>query len=140
VVKVLDGDTLTLADNRAIRLVQIDAPELDESECYAEEARAALEKLTPIGTQVAPRLDPSLDIRDPNGRVLAYVLREGQNVNLRLVVLGAAAPYFHRGERGRYASELLAAAREARAAKRGLWGACPGTPLEPGRQVDTGPQ
>jgi Staphylococcal nuclease homologue len=42
-------------------------------------------------------------------------------VNLELVRRGAAAPYFYRGDRGRYASQLMAAARAARAAKRGLW-------------------
>jgi len=41
-------------------------------------------------------------------------------VNVELVRLGAAAPYFYRGVRGRHADELLAAARAARAARRGL--------------------
>lgn len=140
VIRIVDGDTLTLDDNRKIRLVQIDAPELASNECYADEARLALEKLAPIGAQVTPVLDPKLDIRDESNRLLAYVLRDKRNLNLRLVELGAAAPYFFRGERGRFASELMAAARQARAGKRGLWGECPGTQLEPGRRVDTGPQ
>jgi micrococcal nuclease len=45
-------------------------------------------------------------------------------VNVELVRRGAATVYFYRGERGRYAAQLLAAARQARAARRGLWGAC----------------
>jgi endonuclease YncB( thermonuclease family) len=138
VVRIADGDTLTLADDRKIRLVQIDAPELAEGECYAQEARSALEKLAPIGAQVAPVLDPKLDIRDKNGRLLAYVMNSGTNVNLRLVEQGAAAPYFYQGERGRFADELMAAAHRARARKAGLWGACPDAKLEPGRQVDSG--
>ena len=60
-------------------------------------------------------------------------------MNLRLVELGAAAPYFYRGTRGIHAGELLAAAREARAARKGLWGACPRTELVPERNVATGP-
>jgi endonuclease YncB( thermonuclease family) len=52
---------------------------------------------------------------------------------------GAAAPYFYRGERGLHAGRLVTAAREARAKRRGLWGACPGTRLRPERQVATGP-
>jgi micrococcal nuclease len=32
--------------------------------------------------------------------------------------------WFYGGDRGRYATKLLAAARRARAEKRGLWGAC----------------
>jgi micrococcal nuclease len=86
---------------------------------------------------VAPVLDPKLDIRDKSGRLLAYLFKDGKNINLRLVERGAAAPYFYRGERGRFADELMAAAHDARAQQRGLWGACPGTQLEPGRRVDT---
>jgi micrococcal nuclease len=33
-------------------------------------------------------------------------------------------PYFYDGERGRYATRLLDAARAARNARRGLWGGC----------------
>jgi endonuclease YncB( thermonuclease family) len=140
VVRVADGDTLSLADGRKIRLAQIDAPELSTRECYAEQARATLEKLAAIGGEVTPILDPALDIRDEHGRLLAYVLKDGTNLNLRLVEIGAAAPYFYRGARGRLADELVAAARKARADRRGLWGACPGTQLDPTRQVDTGRQ
>jgi endonuclease YncB( thermonuclease family) len=38
-----------------------------------------------------------------------------------------------------YASALLRAARQARADRRGLWGACPGTPFDPYHAADTGP-
>lgn len=139
VASVTDGDTIRLADNRRIRLVQIDTPELRGSECYAEQATKALERLTPVGSEVGLRLDRALDAKDRYGRVLAYVLKGKVNVNLRLVELGAAAPYFYDGDRGRYADALLAAARKAKAAGRGLWGACPGTRLDPDRAVDTGP-
>ena len=67
---------------------------------------------------------PALDPIDQYGRLLRYVKRAGVNVNIRLVLVGAARPYFYRGERGRYADRLVAAASQARAAKRGLWGAC----------------
>ena len=59
-------------------------------------------------------------------------------MNVELVRRGAAAPYFYRGERGRYASALMSAALTAKAAKRGLWKACPGTKLDPNQAVDTG--
>lgn len=138
VASVTDGDTIRLADNRRIRLIQIDTPELDEGECYAEPATKALVRLTPVGSQVGLQLDRKLDAKDRYDRILAYVLKGKVNVNLRLVELGAAAPYFYRGDRGRYADALLAAARKAKAAGRGLWGACPGTQLDPERRVDTG--
>jgi hypothetical protein len=59
-------------------------------------------------------------------------------VNLEVTRRGAAAPYFYRGERGRYAGWLMQAARSAKAAKRGLWRACPRTVLDPFRAVATG--
>jgi endonuclease YncB( thermonuclease family) len=138
VASVTDGDTIRLADNRRIRLVQIDAPELPEGECYAEEATSELERLAPIGTEVTLHTDRRLGMKDEHGRFLAYVFKGKENVNLRLVGLGAAAPYFYRRTRGRYADELLASAQRAKADRRGLWGACPGTRLNPTRRVDTG--
>ena len=139
VASVSDGDTIRLTDGRRVRLVQIDAPERPVGECYAEEAARILEGLTPVGNEVGLRRDRKLSARDEHGRVLAYVFKGKLNVNLRLVEVGAAAPYFYRGGRGRYANKLLAAARRAQAAGRGLWGTCPGTRLNPNRQVDTGP-
>lgn len=139
VTRVTDGDTLSLADGRRVRLLQIDAPEVTEEECYARQAKVALEILAPIGVEVSLRLDPELDGRDENGRVLAYVFRERTNLNLRLVEKGAAAPYFYRGRRGRFANQLLALAQGARAADRGLWRACPGTRLDPSRRLDARP-
>ena len=137
VASVHDGDTLTLTDGRRVRLLQIDAPEAG-GECYSRAARTALLALAPVGSRLALEVDPSLDRTDRYGRILRYLWRNGVNVNVELVRRGAAAPYFYRGERGRYASRLLAAAASARAAKRGLWGASPRTRLEPVAQVDTG--
>jgi micrococcal nuclease len=136
--QVHDGDTLTIENEGRVRLVQIDAPEMGAGECYALEARTALLRIAHPGTGVALSTDARLDERDQFGRTLAYVLIGGENVNLTLVRRGAAAPYFFRGERGRYADQFLAAARTAKRAGRGLWSACPGTKLDPRRQVDTG--
>jgi endonuclease YncB( thermonuclease family) len=134
---VTDGDTIRLADNRRVRLVQIDAPELSGHECYAVRSWHTLEHLLPVGGIVLLRSDPRLDAKDSYGRILAYVLSAERNINLKLVQIGAAAPYFYRGDRGRYADELMTAARRARKAKRGLWGACPGTRLDPEHAVST---
>jgi len=75
--------------------------------------------------------DSQLDQVDRYGRLLRYVNRRGVNVNVELVRRGAAEPYFYRGERGRYASRLLAAARGAKSAQRGMWGAGCGAQSEP---------
>jgi endonuclease YncB( thermonuclease family) len=60
-------------------------------------------------------------------------------VNVRLVAVGAAAPYFYRERHGRYATLLDALARHARKHRLGLWGACPRTQYQPDDKVDTGP-
>lgn len=137
VAAVVDGDTLDLADGRRVRLLQVDTPELGSGECYSRAARSALLRLVPPGSRVRLEPDPALDRVDRYGRLLRYVHRRG-NVNLELVRLGAAAPYFYRGERGRYAASLLAEARRAQAARRGLWRACPSARLDPTRQLETG--
>jgi endonuclease YncB( thermonuclease family) len=69
-------------------------------------------------------VEPVTDGVDQYGRLLRYVVRakDHLNVNIRLVAVGAAAPYFYRGRRGRYAGVLDRLARRARAAHRGLWG------------------
>lgn len=138
VASVYDGDTLTLRDGRKVRLLQIDTPELGSGECYSRAAATALRALARPGSAVRLDPDPALDTVDRYGRLLRYIVRDGLNVNLELVRRGAAAPYFYRGERGRYSAQLLTAAKAAQAARRGLWGACPGARLAPERAVDTG--
>jgi micrococcal nuclease len=68
--------------------------------------------------------DWRVDSVDRYGRLLRYVHRGALNLNLELVRRGAATVWFYHGERGRYAAQLLAAARRARAERLGLWGAC----------------
>jgi micrococcal nuclease len=137
VARVVDGDTVVLGDGERVRLVQIDAPELREGECYAREALRELERLLPVGASVRLEADPALDDRDRFGRLLRYVHAEETNVNLALVQRGAASVWFYGGDRGRYAGELLAAAQAAEAAGLGLWGACPAARLDPESALDT---
>jgi len=82
--------------------------------------------------------DPGLDKVDRYGRLLRYVYRGRLNMNLEMVRRGAAAPYFYRGDRGRFSGRLLTLAVAARRAHRGLWGACPGTRLQPDEAVASG--
>jgi micrococcal nuclease len=135
--RVADGDTLRLTDGRRVRLVQVDAPE-PGSECWGEEATRTLAELAPPGTAVELERDPVLDDRDRFGRLLRYVSRDGELLNLAVVERGAAAPYFFRGDRGRHADDLFAAAEAATAARRGLWGNCPAARLDPDRALASG--
>jgi endonuclease YncB( thermonuclease family) len=136
VASVTDGDTLRLTNGKRVRLLQIDAPEAGE--CYYAEARAALSALAPPNASVVLETDSQLDTVDRYGRLLRYLRRGSMDVNVELVRQGAAAPYFFDGDRGRKANRLLGAARTAKSAKRGLWGASPATVLDPERQVETG--
>jgi endonuclease YncB( thermonuclease family) len=138
VARVNDGDTLTLTDGAKVRLVQIDAPELT-TDCYGRPALRELEQLAAAGTRVRLVGDPALDDRDRYGRLLRYVFVGDTDVNVELVRRGAASPYFYRGERGRHAEALLAAAGAARSERRGFWGACPTARLNPGLGSLTGP-
>jgi micrococcal nuclease len=139
VARITDGDTLVLAGGARVRLLQIDAPEAGGGECFSRAARKRLARLAPVGSIVRLDADPALDDRDRFGRLLRYVTRNGVNVNLRLVATGAAAPYFYRGERGRWAGALHASARRAKRQRLGLWGACPRARLDPTRALQTGP-
>jgi endonuclease YncB( thermonuclease family) len=134
---VNDGDTLTLTNGGKVRLLQVDAPEL-QSDCYGRSALQALVALAPKGTRVSLAADPGLDDRDRYGRLLRYVFVRGENVNVALVREGAASPYFFRKERGAYADDLLDAVEEARKARRGYWGSCPGAELNTGLGSVTG--
>lgn len=131
IARVVDGDTIVLTDGRQVRLVQLDAPETDEDECYAAEAKGVLIRLLPFETEVEIETDHALDKQDTYGRILAYVEKNGTNINLELVREGAASPYFFHGDQGRYASDFFQAAHHAKKHHRGLWGACPQTLLDP---------
>jgi endonuclease YncB( thermonuclease family) len=139
---VADGDTVDLTNGQKIRLVQIDTPEVYFTpECYGSRASAITKRLLPPGTLVRLTTEPSTDSVDRYGRLLRYVVRakDGLNVNIQLVRIGAAAPYFYDHRRGRYAGLLDRLARNARADHRGLWGACPGTPYNPNRGIASRP-
>jgi endonuclease YncB( thermonuclease family) len=142
IARVVDGDTVALTNGEHVRLVQIDTPEVYFSaECYGEQASAIAKRLLPAGTLVRLSREAKTDAVDRYGRLLRYVFRarDGLNVNVELVKIGAAAPYFYDERQGRYASVLVALARRAQARHLGLWGRCPGTPWDPNHGVSTGP-
>ena len=151
VVSITDGDTFDMCISRGygceltdetitVRLVQIDTPEDgDVKECYGSTASLELADLLVEGAPVIAVTDPNLDQEDTYGRMLAWVWSPLELVNLSLVTRGAAAPYFYKGARGAFSERLESEALAARAAQRGLWGACPGTPYAPTKGVSTGP-
>ncbi len=136
--RIVDGDTLVVRGGARVRLLQIDSPEAG-SECHATASTRELARLAAPGTRVVLEIDPALDRVDRYGRLLRYLRAGSRNLNVELVRRGAATPYFYGGDRGRYASALLAAVSSARAAKRGMWRACrvvwsPEAPVETRRR------
>lgn len=132
VTDVLDGDTLRVRtpdgrDLGRVRLLGINAPEIahppDTADCYGEAATRALGRLTPEGSRVVLRGDPTQNDRDVYGRMLRYIDYDGGDVALELLDAGAARLYDSRTPVQR--TEVYAAAAEtAQGAGRGLWGAC----------------
>jgi micrococcal nuclease len=137
VTRIHDGDTLTISTGEKVRFLQIDTPEISPAECYGAEAHKALIQI--IGkSAITLESDPVSDNKDQFGRILRYVKVGKINVNLKLVEIGAATPYFFKGEKGKYSFQLLKAAQNAKAKKIGLWKACPNTKLEPLKPATTG--
>jgi endonuclease YncB( thermonuclease family) len=78
-----------------VRLVQIDTPEVFfGAECYGRAASARTKARLLPGTRVRLLTDSVTGRVDQYGRLLRYVVRigDGVNVNIRLVAVGAAAP------------------------------------------------
>jgi endonuclease YncB( thermonuclease family) len=114
IVSVHDGDTChVLDDDREVRvrLHGIDAPERGQP--FGTVARDRLAAFT-MGKAVRVHDDG----RDKWGRTLGRIEVEGQDVNRQMVADGLAWHYVAFNNDAR----LAAAERQARAAKRGLWG------------------
>jgi micrococcal nuclease len=122
VVQVIDGDTLMLAGGIKVRVLGIDAPEMEKdgrpADFLAHQAKATLAELT-LNRTVSLSFDR---LRyDHYGRLLAYLwLPDHTLVNAELVRLGMARVYFI-APNLRYQKVLLTAQQEAIEAQRGIW-------------------
>jgi micrococcal nuclease len=122
VVQIVDGDTLVLAGGAKVRVLGIDAPELERdgrpADFLAHKARAALGDLT-LNKTIALEYDR---LRyDHYGRLLAYIrLPDHTLVNTELVRRGLARVYLI-SPNLRYQKDLLTAQQEAIEAQRGVW-------------------
>jgi micrococcal nuclease len=122
VAQVVDGDTVVLANGQKVRLLGIDAPELERegqpADFLAHKAKQFLAELVE-GKQV--RLEYDRLRYDHYGRTLAYLfLLDGTNLSRELVCQGLAHVYTVPPNM-RFREELLAAQREAISAHRGIW-------------------
>ncbi len=119
VVKVADGDTITVLDNNIqhkIRLQGIDAPE--RKQAFGNASRKHLATLV-AGKEVTVKWVK----RDRYGRIVGFVIVDGQDVNLVQVKTGMAWFYrYYQKELSVENRKLYAQAEdEARANKKGLW-------------------
>jgi micrococcal nuclease len=127
VIKVVDGDTLSIDLNgtaTTLRLIGINTPETVDPrkpvECFGVEAsNKAKEMLS--GKYITIETDPTQDMYDKYGRLLAYVyLPDGTNFNKFMVAEGYAYEYTYNVPYI-YQSEFKQAQQEARVQKIGLW-------------------
>lgn len=121
---VIDGDTVILSDNRHIRLIGINTPEISHdsnkrSDAGAKQARTALRKI--INGHKHVQLYYDKERFDKHGRTLAHLfLMDGINVQETLLRMGWAMPI-------RIAPNLsfvecyLAASQDAKDDHRGIW-------------------
>jgi micrococcal nuclease len=122
VARVIDGDTLVLDGGVRVRVLGIDAPEMERDgqppDFLAHKAKAVLAGLT-LNRKIGLEYDR---LRyDHYGRLLAYLfLPDRTLVNTELVRQGLARVYFI-APNMRYREVLLAAQQEAIKAERGIW-------------------
>lgn len=126
VSEIVDGDTVRLEDGRQVRLVGIQAPKLPLGRAgfkkwpLADESKSALGDLT-LGRNV--RLFYGGRRIDRYGRALAHLFAgEGNEVWIQRALLrqGMARVYSFPDNRA-LVTELLAAEKEARQRRRGIW-------------------
>jgi micrococcal nuclease len=120
--RIVDGDTIELANRATVRLIGVDAPETVKPEHPVEpwgpEASSFAKRFTSGGTV---RLEFDRQRLDRYGRFLAYVWVDGLLLNEELVRAGLAhyEPQFSYSPAMK--RRFRAAQDEARAARRGIW-------------------
>lgn len=123
VERVIDGDTIELAGGLHVRYLLVNAPET--TGCYAANATRFNADLV-LGKTV--ELEPDGPCLDAFGRALAYVTVDGRDVNRLLVERGYACVLHIPPGGDARSAEFKAVEAAARAAGRGLWGACAPVP------------
>jgi len=117
VKRVIDGDTIELANGQIVRYVGVNAP--NSGEPYEEEAMEANQKLVQGKTIM---LEYDAYTSDRFGRVLAYPFLDGKNVVIELARMGLVKVTIYEDRmKLKYQDELLKAQEEAKKKKRGIW-------------------
>jgi endonuclease YncB( thermonuclease family) len=136
VTSVIDGDTLKVrfADGlrTTVRLIGIDTPETKKPgtpvQCGGRDATARMKRLAlrhGNGRAVTITTDPTQDVTDRYGRLLAYVSAAGTDLGRTMLSSGWAKTYVYRVDFQRVAA-YRRAERSAKSAGRGVFAACAG--------------
>jgi micrococcal nuclease len=135
VVYVTDGDTIKVMRDGAketVRLIGVDTPETKDPrkpvQCFGREASKKTTDLL-LGKHVRLEYDPVAGDKDKYGRLLRYVfLDDGTNISRQLIFDGYAHEYTYGAQLYKYRDDFMAAEKDARENKRGLWAddACSG--------------
>jgi micrococcal nuclease len=123
VERVIDGDTVVLDTGDKVRYLMINAPETTNghNDCFGAEATQANSDLV-LGKEVDLRYD--VQCTDIYGRLLAYVTVGSIEVNTRMVERGYACVLHIPPNGNDRVDEFDGLESDAKAANRGLWGAC----------------
>jgi len=117
VKRVIDGDTIELANGQIVRYVGVNAP--NNGEPFEEEATEANAKLIQ-GKTVTLEYDAYTS--DRFGRILAYPMVDGKNVAVELARQGVAKVTIYEDRRKlKYQDVLLKGQEEAKKEKLGIW-------------------
>lgn len=126
VTHVVDGDTVDVNLNckiETIRFIGMDTPETVDPrkpvQCYGKEASDNSKALLTDKT-ITLQFDPSQDRRDKYGRLLAYIILDGVNIDEQLVQEGFAREYTYKVPY-EYQKQFKAAQKNAQTAGLGLW-------------------
>ncbi len=123
VTRIIDGDTVELANGQRLRYIGIDTPEMS-GDCYAWEAK---QKNAELVLNQWVKLVKDVSETDRYGRLLRYVyVGSGPDevfVNAELVRQGYAFAYTYPPDVA-FADLFVQLQQEAREAERGLWSAC----------------
>ena len=126
VKSVIDGDSFELTDGAKVRLIGIDAPDVETSDCFSAEATSHLKELLPADKGV--RLVYDTTRTDRFNRTLAYVYRlpDALFINVAMARDGFAREQNANQNTARQ-DEIATAVADARTANRGIWQSCSST-------------
>lgn len=122
--KCIDGDTITVIINkeeRKVRFLAVDAPEIDTNEAYSNEAKEFTCNILTNAKKIYLEYDKNSDKEDKYERILAWVWADDILVQKELIKDGYAKIAYLYGEY-KYTSELSKFESIAKENKTNIWG------------------